>query len=170
MHNQRLNQSGFTLIELIVSVGIVAILSSIALPAFKDYREKAFIAKMKVTVRNLSSFIESEFDTDEKIINLICNKAIHSESPSVCKAGFTTGEISIRRPETESRLDSFISGFNGNLLLEKSEGAQNSVSIELVSCDEIYEDLICTYSSNPSNTSGSFSCRRVLGVTNFRCT
>lgn len=39
------SNSGLTLVELIIAMAIVAVLASIAIPAYKDYQEKARIAQ-----------------------------------------------------------------------------------------------------------------------------
>ena len=48
-----MNQKGFTLIELLVTVAIVGILSSIALPAFNDYKAKVYNTEALATQREL---------------------------------------------------------------------------------------------------------------------
>ncbi|WP_148925097.1 type IV pilin protein [Stutzerimonas stutzeri] len=37
----QINESGFSLIEILISVAIIGILSAIALPAFNDYRQRS---------------------------------------------------------------------------------------------------------------------------------
>ena len=51
-----MKEKGFTLIELLVSVAIVGILASIAIPAFSDYKRKAYDA---VAISNLKNMITS---------------------------------------------------------------------------------------------------------------
>lgn len=47
------SESGFTLIELMVSIAIVAILASIAIPAYKEYSDKA---KYSEVVQSVASY------------------------------------------------------------------------------------------------------------------
>ena len=42
--NQKRNQKGFTLVELLIVIAIIGILAAIAIPQFSTYRAKAFIA------------------------------------------------------------------------------------------------------------------------------
>ena len=51
------NREGFTLIELLVVVAIIAILAAIALPQYRKYKEKAYIAAM---TSDASQIIKSE--------------------------------------------------------------------------------------------------------------
>jgi type IV pilus assembly protein PilE len=59
--NQHVTQRGFTLIELLVSIAIVGILTSIALPQYKVYRQRAFDAVATADVRSLVLAEEAYF-------------------------------------------------------------------------------------------------------------
>ena len=55
------NQKGFTLVELLVVVAIIAILAAIAIPQFSEYRKKAFNAAGESDVRNAKTTFEAYF-------------------------------------------------------------------------------------------------------------
>ncbi len=55
------NQKGFTLVELLVVVAIIAILAAIAIPQFSAYRAKAFNSAAESDLRNLKTQMESAF-------------------------------------------------------------------------------------------------------------
>ncbi len=58
---QAQSQQGFTLIELLIVVAIIGILSSIAIPAFKQYQIKSFNAVAQTDIRGLRTDMEAYF-------------------------------------------------------------------------------------------------------------
>ena len=58
-----ISEKGFTLIELLVIVAIIGVLVSIAMPAFSDYKKKAFdISARSMLVNTVKSYIAYEGD------------------------------------------------------------------------------------------------------------
>src|SRR5439155_16954963 len=57
----RMNRTGFTLLELLIVVVIIGLLAAIAIPKFANTKEKAYIASMKSDLRNLMTAEEAYF-------------------------------------------------------------------------------------------------------------
>jgi general secretion pathway protein G len=54
-------QSGLTIIELSVAVGIAAVLMSIALPAYQNYKERVRVAQAKTDIAAMSAIIANAY-------------------------------------------------------------------------------------------------------------
>ncbi|HMI55687.1 MAG TPA: prepilin-type N-terminal cleavage/methylation domain-containing protein, partial [Gemmatimonadaceae bacterium] len=52
----RTNRTGFTLIEVLVVLVVLAVLSGIAIAKFASTKESAYVASMKVDLRNLALY------------------------------------------------------------------------------------------------------------------
>ncbi|EKO3932663.1 pilin [Vibrio fluvialis] len=72
--NQRKQQQGFTLIELMIVVAIIGVLSAIAVPAYKNYVTKSEVASAVATMKSLITPAELYYqengafpDTDAKL-------------------------------------------------------------------------------------------------------
>src|SRR5262245_28468026 len=57
----RRRQVGFTIIELMLAVAIVAVLVGIAMPAYQNYRERARINQAKTDIAAMSALIANAY-------------------------------------------------------------------------------------------------------------
>jgi type IV pilus assembly protein PilE len=62
--NNTANSSGFTLIELMITVAIVAILSAIAYPSYEEYVRRGRRSELQVQVLQSAQFMERYFTTN----------------------------------------------------------------------------------------------------------
>ena len=83
MKQNKNNQSGFTLIELLVAVAIVGILTSIAVPQYKEYRARAFDAVALSDVRSVALAEESYMIDNQQYYS--CANDGCSELPGIIK-------------------------------------------------------------------------------------
>ncbi|MBY7983973.1 pilin [Vibrio fluvialis] len=65
--NQRKQQQGFTLIELMIVVAIIGVLSAIAVPAYKDYVTKSELASGFATIKSVLTPAELYVQENGKI-------------------------------------------------------------------------------------------------------
>jgi type II secretion system protein G len=63
---EKLNQKGFTLIELMIVIAIIGILAAIAIPQFASYRKKAYNSAALSDLKTAKTSLEAYYaDTQE---------------------------------------------------------------------------------------------------------
>lgn len=83
----RRDEHGFTLIELMVAVAIVAILAGIALPSYVDYLRRARIADAATALKAMRARMEIFYQDNRTYLNGPCT----ANDAKVTKGGFTYG-------------------------------------------------------------------------------
>jgi type IV pilus assembly protein PilA len=90
----RSEETGFSLIELLVVVVIIGTLAAIAIPAFLGQSEKAQDSEAKSAVRNAESAAEAYFTDDQTYVGMD-EDALRAVDPSLNDAGgFTVSGVS----------------------------------------------------------------------------
>jgi len=87
-------ESGFTLIELMITVAIIGILASIAMPAFRDYGARAKVTEALVQLTNCRNIIQEVYISGGALPG-IGNWGCEAENPSKFVERITTTENGI---------------------------------------------------------------------------
>jgi len=105
-----LSQRGFSMIELLVVMGIMSALLAIALPRYSSYRSSAFDSRAEIDLRSVAMAEEAYFL--EKDTYLACSGASCAQLPGIKKLSAGV-ELAITTTET---------GFRGTASHPKGSG------------------------------------------------
>ena len=103
-NNKQINQQGFTLIELMIVVAIVAILAAISLPSYNDYvvktnRSDAKVALMKYAQMQESYFVQNMSYAKDLLSSSTDGNLGLSGSSVVTDEGFYTITLSAKKSD-----------------------------------------------------------------------
>ena len=78
------SEQGFSLIELLVVMGIIGILAAITIPQFESYKTRGFNARALSDLRNTISAQEAQYvDNESYVDNIEDLEGFDNESPAV---------------------------------------------------------------------------------------
>lgn len=126
--NAHRQEFGFTLLELMITFAIIAILATIAIPAYSEYVKQGKVAEATSTLADLRIRTEQYFQDNRTYVNAPCTPAAGTTKffDYGCNADATTYTITATG-KTDHDLANFEFTINqDNLKTSKYEGATGS--------------------------------------------
>ncbi len=141
LHRLRCNR-GFSLIELLVTILILALIAAIAIPAYMGHQKKGKDSDAQSNARNLSSRVELCFATQEDYTN--CDTASELGGDTNLPYGTAPGEVSIVTASKNTYKITAVSR-------AESDGSNHTYSVEHMASGGT--DRTCTAGSTNKNGS-----------------
>ena len=91
---KRHGETGFTLIEVMIVVAVIGILTSIAMPAFRDYSARSKVTEALIQLTNCRNVIQEVYTSGGSLPG-IGNWGCEAENPSKFVERITTTDVGI---------------------------------------------------------------------------